>query len=83
MNICLVLARHKEQMEAAQCVDSHGVKCGTGGVVGVVVEEVVVVVVVVEVVVVLVVVEDKEEEEERQRQQCVLVPRTALSRTAE
>ena len=62
-------------MEAAQCVDSHGVKCGTGGVVGVVVEEVVVVVVLV--------VEDKEEEEERQRQQCVLVPRTALSRTAE
>jgi len=58
-------------MEAAQCVDSHGVKCGTGGVVGVVVEEV------------LVVMEDKEEEEERQRQQCVLVPRTALSRTAE
>ena len=75
MNICLVLARHKEQMEAAQCVDSHGVKCGTGGVVGVVVEEVVVVVVLV--------VEDKEEEEESQRQQCVLVPRTALSRTAE
>ena len=76
MNICLVLARHTEQMEAAQCVDSHGVKCGASGEVGVVV-------LVEEVVVLVVEDKDKEEEEERQRQQCVLVPRTALSRTAE